>query len=88
MSDPHDLNAYQIAYVCGGPARVVMVAAPTWSGISGNAPTNSACWCERRCQVRIISWITTAITTTTTAAKISDPTSVPEFMPDTSHLGR
>lgn len=26
MSDPDDLNAYQIAYVCGGPARVVMVA--------------------------------------------------------------
>jgi hypothetical protein len=26
VSDPDDLNAYQIAYVCGGPARVVMVA--------------------------------------------------------------
>lgn len=26
MSDQDDLNAYQIAHVCGGPARVVMVA--------------------------------------------------------------
>lgn len=26
MSDQDDLNAYQIAYVCGGAARVVMVA--------------------------------------------------------------
>jgi uncharacterized protein (TIGR04222 family) len=26
VSDPGGLNAYQIAYVCGGPARVVMVA--------------------------------------------------------------
>ena len=43
-------------------------------------PISSAWRCARRRQPRIISWITTAISTTSTAAKISDPISVPEFM--------
>ena len=43
---------------------------------------------ERRRQARIISWMSTAISTTSTAAKISEPTSVPEFMPGSSRPAR
>ena len=61
-----------------------MIAEPTSSGMSGMVPIDSTCRSARRRQPRSISWITTAITTTSTAAKISDPTSVAEFMPGSS----
>lgn len=58
------------------------IGAPTVSGTAGSVPTSEACRSARCRQPRIISWITNAITTANTAAKISDATSVPEFMPD------
>jgi hypothetical protein len=64
---------------------MVAVAPPTWSGTSGRLPISSDCRRARRRHPSIISWIATAIATTSTAAKISDPTSVPEFMPDSFH---
>jgi hypothetical protein len=65
-----------------------MVAVPTSTGTSGRSPISSVCRCERRRQPRIISWMSTAITITSTAAKISDPTSVPEFMQGSSRPER
>ena len=65
---------------------MVTIASPTVSGTSGRLPISSD-WCSpRRRQPRIISWMITAITTTSTAAKISDPTSVPEFMRGSAYL--
>ena len=56
--------------------RVAVLAMPSSAGKSGRLPISS-CWrAARRCQPRIISWITTVITTTSTAAKINDPESV------------
>ncbi len=68
--------------------RVVTVAELTCSGTSGKSPSSSACRSERRRQPRIISRASTAISMTSTAAKISDPASVPEFMPGSSRRAR
>ena len=57
-----------------------MTAGPTVSGSAGNCPTIATCLSARRRQPRSIRWIRNAITTTSTAAKISDPTRVPVFM--------
>ena len=43
--------------------------------------SSATCRWARRRQPRIISWISNAINTTSTAAKISEPTSVGVFMP-------
>ncbi|BBY08367.1 hypothetical protein MNVI_36850 [Mycobacterium noviomagense] len=57
------------------------IADPTVSGTSGRAPINAA-WRSPRCrQPRTISEITNAITSASTAAKMSDPINVVEFKP-------
>jgi hypothetical protein len=50
----------------------------------GDLAGDTALRVDARNRPRIISWISNAITITDTAVKISDPISVPEFMPGTS----
>ena len=56
------------------------MAGPTVSGIGGSVPISSACRSARCRQPRTIAWIAKPIATASTAATISDPTSVPVFM--------
>jgi hypothetical protein len=61
---------------------------PTVSGTGGIVPISSVCRRARSRQPRIISRITNAISNASSAAMISDATSVPEFMLGSFRRGR